>query len=232
MISALASHLLALPAWLVVLVAFAMPALESSTFLGFVFPGEIALVIGGVVASQGRVSLAAVLVAGVVGAVVGDSVGYLVGRRYGRRVLEGAFGRFVRADHLDRAEQYVAERGGRAVFFGRFTASLRVVVPGMAGMAGVRYRTFAAYNVAGGALWGTASVLLGYLGGSSWKHLEHLASGVGLLVLGLFVGGLVLGWVLRRRRRAVRRRAVRRRAPQVPGAGSDASEPRDSRRAA
>lgn len=207
MIATLASHLLALPAWLVVAFVLALPALEASTFLGFVFPGEIALIIGGVVASQGRVSVVAVLVAGILGAVAGDQVGYLVGRRYGRRVLDGALGRFVKADHLDRAETYVAERGGRAVFFGRFTASLRVVVPGMAGMSHLPWRRFTAYNLAGGALWAAAAVLLGYLGGGSVQHLAHLASRAGLVVLAAFVGAFVLGWVLRRRRRAVRHEA-------------------------
>ena len=89
MIGNLASHILALPAWLALLVVFVLPALESSVFIGFVFPGEVALVLGGVLASQGRVPLVAVLTAGICGAVLGDSIGYLVGRRYGRRMLEG-----------------------------------------------------------------------------------------------------------------------------------------------
>lgn len=57
MIDSVASHILALPAWVALLVVFALPALESSAFVGFVFPGEIALVLGGVLASEGRVPL-------------------------------------------------------------------------------------------------------------------------------------------------------------------------------
>jgi membrane-associated protein len=60
-------HLLSVPAWLALLVVFALPALESSAFLGFVIPGETAMLMGGVVASQGRLPLAAVLVAAVAG---------------------------------------------------------------------------------------------------------------------------------------------------------------------
>src|SRR5262249_52499622 len=146
-IDAVASHILALPAWLALLAVFVLPAMESSVFVGFVFPGEIALIIGGVLASQGRVPLAAVLVAGIVGAVVGDSIGYLVGRKYGRRLLEGTLGRFIRHHHFDRSERYLADRGGPAVFFGRFTASLRAIIPGLAGMSRMPYRRFAFYNV-------------------------------------------------------------------------------------
>lgn len=196
MISTVADHILALPAWLALVVVFAMPALESSAFVGFIFPGEIALILGGVLAYEGRVSLVAVIAAAIVGCIVGDSVGYAVGRRHGRRMLDGTVGRFVKAGHLDRAERYLAERGARAVFFGRFTAALRVLIPGLAGMSGVPYRTFFTYNVASAIGWSTLSVMLGYLGGSSWRHVEHIASRIGLGALALLVlvtaGGILL----------------------------------------
>ena len=198
MMSTIASHMLALPPWVALLVVFALPALESSAFIGFIFPGEIALILGGVMAYEGNVSLGAVIAAGIAGAIVGDSVGYAVGRRYGRRLLDGTVGRFVKSSHLDRAETYLAERGGRAVFFGRFTAALRVMIPGLAGMSGLRYRTFLTFNVASGVAWGTMSVLLGYLGGSSWRHVEHVASRIGLAALAAVVVALLGGFLLRR----------------------------------
>jgi undecaprenyl-diphosphatase len=200
MIDAIASHILALPGWVALLVVFLLPALESSAFVGFVFPGEIALILGGVLAYQGRVPLPAVIAAGIAGAVIGDSVGYLVGRRWGRQIIHGSLGRFIRKDHLDRGETYLRERGGRAVFVGRFTAALRVTIPGLAGMSRLHYRTFALYNVAGGAIWATGVILLGYLGGSSWHHVEHLASRIGLVILGLVVLAVVVGFLGRRGR--------------------------------
>ena len=199
MIDSVASHILALPVWVALLVVFAMPALEASAFVGFVFPGEVALILGGVLASEGHVSLAAVLAAAIAGAVVGDSVGYLVGRRYGRRLLQGTLGRFVKHEHLDRAERYLADRGGKAVFLGRFTAALRVMIPGLAGMSRMHYPRFAAYNIAGGAAWATMSVLLGYVGGSSWQHVAQLASRIGLGALALVLAGAVAGLLVRRR---------------------------------
>lgn len=198
MISTIASHILSLPPLLALLVVFAVPALESSAFVGFVFPGEVALVLGGVLAYQDRVSLIAVLTAGIAGAIVGDSIGYAVGKRYGRLLLDGTAGRFVGSSRLDRAEAYLAARGGRAVFFGRFTAALRVLIPGLAGMSKMSFWRFLAFNVAGAAGWGTASVLLGYLGGSSWQHAERIMSGAGLVALSV-VGLVVLGVFLRRR---------------------------------
>jgi len=120
-------------------------------------------------------------------------------------MLDATVGRFVKVGHLDRAQTYLAERGGKAVFFGRFTAALRVLIPGLAGVSGLEYRTFLSFNIASAVGWGTLSVMLGYLAGSSWRHVEHLTSRIGLGVL-VVVVLVVLGGVLARpsRRSAVR----------------------------
>ena len=170
-IAGFTEKILTLPGWLVLSLVFLFPALEASAFVGFVFPGEIAVILGGVAASRGTVSLWAVIVAAVSGAIIGDSVGYFIGRRWGDRVLFSTIGRLplVRREldkHLDSARAYVRRRRGSAVFFGRFTTALRVLVPGLAGLSNVEYPAFLAYNVAGGATWGTAFAVLGYLAGA------------------------------------------------------------------
>jgi undecaprenyl-diphosphatase len=193
-VSSIADTLLGLQGWAAVAVVFLLPALESSAFVGFLFPGEIAILIGGVLASQHKVSLPAVIIAAVAGAVIGDTIGYEVGKHWGRRLLHGTVGRFVKHEHLERAERYLASRGGKAVFFGRFTAALRVLIPGLAGMSGMPYRTFLFYNATGGAIWATASALAGYLAGNSWRRVEKVAGRASLLLLVLVVvvGGVVL----------------------------------------
>jgi membrane-associated protein len=192
-------HLLSLPVWLGLLVVFALPALESSAFVGFVFPGEIAVLLGGVAAGQGHLPLAAVLAAAIGGAAAGDAIGYLVGQRWGRRILDSAVGRLVKAEHLDRAAAVLARRGGPAVLIGRFTVALRVVVPGLAGMARMPYRTFAIFNLAGAVAWGSAVVLAGYLAGNSWHTVEHVITGVGVGLAVAVVAGLLGALLLRRR---------------------------------
>ena len=182
-LAGITERVLSLPGWLVLAIVFAVPALEASAFVGFVFPGEIAVILGGVVSSQGRIPLWSVIAAAVVGAIIGDSVGYLVGRRWGTNLLHGTLGRLpvIRNDldkHLESAQAYVRRRKGSAVFFGRFTAALRVLVPGLAGMSGVHYPSFLAYNVAGGLLWGTGFAVLGYLAGANYHHVEKIASRV------------------------------------------------------
>jgi membrane protein DedA with SNARE-associated domain/membrane-associated phospholipid phosphatase len=195
----LADRILALHGWAALAVVFLLPALEASVFVGVVVPGEIAVLLGGVLAFQHRVSLPAVVAAAICGAVVGDTVGYLVGRRWGRAILHSSLGRLVSHEHLDRAERFLATRGGPAVFLGRFTAALRALIPGLAGMARLRYRTFAAYNALGGAVWASGFVLLGYAAGSGWRRVERTAGRASLLLLVVLVvvGAVVLAarWI-------------------------------------
>jgi len=197
-VTSLIEHILSLSGWPALLIVFAVPALESSVFLGFVFPGETALILGGVLASYGRVSLWQVLVAGISGAIIGDSVGYLVGREFGRRILASRpVRRLVKPQRIERGEEYLGRRGGRAVFFGRFTAALRALVPGLAGVARMPYRVFLPFNVAGGAIWGTIMVLLGYLAGASWKRVAGYATQVGIALFAVVILALIVGHVLR-----------------------------------
>src|SRR5437899_11987260 len=155
---------------------FLLPALESSAFIGFLFPGELAVLLGGVLAYQGRVSLPWVAAAAIAGAIVGDSVGYAVGARWGEVLFRtGIVHRLVTPERRRKAEELPRRRGATAVLIGRFTAVARVLVPGLSGMAGLKYRRFLFANAVGGILWGGGFTLLGYLAGDAWRKVEHLA---------------------------------------------------------
>ena len=190
----LLERLLNVPQWVVLMVVFLLPAAEAGILLGMFIPGEIALIIGGVAASVGHVSLLWVLVCGVLGAIIGDSIGYLVGERWGVQLLHSTLGRKVPIERLDAARAFIARRGGRAVFIGRFTAALRALVPGFAGMSGVPYRVFLPWNIAGGVVWACASVALGYAAGTSWELAAHYASIFGIAVLVLVAVVVAYAW--------------------------------------
>ena len=199
--SGIADAILGLHGAAALTVVFLLPALEASAFVGIIFPGEIAVLLGGVLASEHRVALAAVIAVAILGAVVGDTVGYWIGRRYGERIIRSTIGRIVKDEHLDRGRAYLVRRGGRAVFIGRFTAALRVLIPGLAGMSGVHYPTFAFWNVVGAVIWATTFVVIGYFAGESWRQVEHVAKRASLLVLVLLVvlggGALLARWIAR-----------------------------------
>jgi membrane-associated protein len=197
--SGLVEHILRLPTWIALLVVFAMPALEASTFLGFIFPGEIACLLGGVLAYESKVSLVVVIIVAVAGAVIGDSVGFAIGYRYGDTLLSKVPERVIKPENVVRTKELIVRLGGRAVFVGRFTAALRALVPGFAGASKMPYRTFLIWNLAGGSLWATAVVVAGYLAGKSWHRVASDISIVGWSVLGVVVA-IGVFWFLRWRR--------------------------------
>jgi membrane-associated protein len=184
--------IIGLPPLLVLALVFLLPALEASAFVGVVLPGEIGVILGGVLANQHKLSLAAVLVAGIAGAIIGDSIGYWVGERYGERVLDKIPNRILKPEHVARAERTVQSFGGKAVFVGRFTAALRALVPGMAGMSHIPYGRFLAWNALGGTIWAGAFVILGYLAGSQYQTIEHYANYAGLALLVAIAAVLVI----------------------------------------
>lgn len=160
-------------------------------------PGETAAVLGGVAAGLGGASLVVMMAAVVLAAVVGDSVGYDVGRRLGPRLVESRMLRSQRGS-LDRAQDLLARRGGTAVFLGRFVAFFRAVMPALAGTAGMRYPEFLASNAAGGVVWGSGVVLLGYFAGNSYAVVERtVGRGVAIAVATVVVVVLVV-WRIRR----------------------------------
>jgi undecaprenyl-diphosphatase len=194
--------ILSLSATAALAIVFLVPALEASAFVGFLFPGEIAVLLGGVLASAGKVGLLATILAAVLGAIVGDTIGYWVGRRWGHRILRWIARRLHFLEHrterhLDEARAFLRSRGGTAIVIGRFTAALRVMVPGLAGMSDMHYPTFLAFNAIGGIIWGTTFVLLGYFAGAAWEQVAGFASKAGLALLALVILGLVAFRVLR-----------------------------------
>jgi len=202
-VSQIVDGLVNLPPWLVLLVAFALPAAEASIFAGVIFPGEIAIVIAGVLAHDHKLPLWLVIVVGTAGAVLGDSVGYEVGARYGDRLLAKLPRRLVKPEHLESGRALLRRRGGWAVLIGRFAAALRALVPGLAGNSRLPYRTFLPFNIVGGLAWVTMSALIGYVAGASYQAAEHRLS----LVSGGLLALIVVAILYRTARNSKRLRA-------------------------
>jgi membrane-associated protein len=198
-VTAFIHQILHAPAWLVLglvgLVVFA----EDALFVGFVLPGETAAVLGGVAASRGHLSVISVIVVVVAAAIIGDSVGYEVGRQVGVRVL--ALHIFdKRRARLDAAREFLARRGGSAVFLGRWVAFFRAVMPALAGTTRMPYLKFLGYNAAGGLVWGIAVVLVGYLAGNAYAQVaSYLGTGAAIVVAALAIIAVVV-WRIRKHR--------------------------------
>jgi len=133
---------------LVGLLVFAKDAL----FVGFVLPGETAAVLGGVAASRGHVTLPLIApwLSRQPSPVTVPGTGSAAPSGHGYSALPPA----PSPGALIHAQCVLARRGGDAVFLGGCLAFFAAVMPALAGASRMRYRTFLAYNAAGGLVWG------------------------------------------------------------------------------
>src|ERR1700722_2156948 len=198
-VTALPNALSYLSGWLPCLVVPALVFGETAIFIGFVLPGEIAVVLGGVLASRGHLSLPLLILIVIVAAITGPVVGYEIGRRMGDRLF-AAKGLARVQGGVSKARQVLRDRGGAAVLAGRFIAVVRALMPAAAGAAGVRYRTFTIYNVLGAVIWGAGYSVLGYLAGSAYAAVAgRVGAGIAIAIAAIVVVAVGI-WLIRRHR--------------------------------
>jgi membrane-associated protein len=148
--------------WTYALVA-GLAFLETGAFVGLIAPGETAIVLGGVVAAEGEVSLALILPLAWLAAALGDLAGFGLGKRLGRRFLLAHGPRLgVTATRLERVEGFFERHGPKAILAGRFIGIIRAVAPFLAGASGMRLRAFLPWSLLGTAVWATTFTLVGY----------------------------------------------------------------------
>jgi len=200
-----------LGAWTYLLVG-ALAFFETGAFIGLVAPGETAMLLGGLVAGQGQISVVTLI--GIVWAcaVAGDLTSFFLGRRLGRPFLV-EHGRKVQIteERLHHVEGFFDRHGGKAILIGRFVGLVRAIAPFIAGSSGMPLRRFLPYDIVGAGLWGTTFVLLGYIFWQSFSTLLDYAK-KGALALGAVIV-LVVGvvWLVRWLRQPDNRKRLRER---------------------
>jgi membrane protein DedA with SNARE-associated domain len=186
-VGALTDHLQNLnQGWLYLIVGL----LVAVEYAGLLLPGETAAIVAGALSSSGHAHVSVVVLVVVVAAIAGNCVGYEIGRRFGPRLLRlRVLARYER--RIGQAMAFLDRRGGMAVFLARFLSFFRSAMPILAGMARMPYRKFAVFNVAGGVIWGTTFVLLGYAAGNSYKKVESVAGRGGAMAAAVIVVGFL-----------------------------------------
>jgi membrane protein DedA with SNARE-associated domain len=173
---------------------FVVVMLES---FGLPLPGETALIIFGVLASQGDYDIVEVIAIAAAAAIIGDNLGYwLIGRLGGRKLFER--NRWLKRwsdTALPRAERIMQRHGGKAVFFGRFVAILRFTAAWIAGLGRMHWWKFLFWNAAGGIAWAVTFGLLAYYGG---KAAADIVAKYGAFAAGGVVVLAVAGWLTMR----------------------------------
>ena len=175
--------------WTYVLVA-ALAFLETGAFVGLVAPGETAIVLGGVVAAQGEVSLPAMILVAWAAAALGDLASFLLGKRLGRRFLLTRGPQLgVTPPRLRRVEAFFERHGAKAILVGRFVGLVRAVAPFLAGSSGMRLRAFIPWSLLGTAAWTSTFTLVGFAFHRSFSAaadaLTHGALALAVLAAGV-----------------------------------------------
>jgi membrane protein DedA with SNARE-associated domain len=154
---------------------------------------EVTLGFGGVLASEGKLSLPGVIAAGVAGEVVGAYIAWFIGRTGGRAFVD-RYGKYVLLTHhdLDRAEAWYERHSRWGVFGSRLIPVIRNFVAVPAGVAEVPLVRFGVLTFFGSLIWDGAWALIGYQLGSSWHSIMHGFNDAGYLLIGLAVLAIVV----------------------------------------
>jgi membrane protein DedA with SNARE-associated domain/membrane-associated phospholipid phosphatase len=186
----------ALGAWTYLLVG-GLAFLETGAFIGLIAPGETAVIVGGLVAGQGKISLPVLIALVWACAVGGDVTSFMLGKRLGRDfLLRHGEPLRITDERLKTVEGFFQRRGGATILIGRFIGFVRPLAPFVAGTARMPTRTFLAYDVLGAGLWSATFCVLGYV---FWRSFSELTAYVsrGLFALGVLAALVAAVWYVR-----------------------------------
>jgi membrane protein DedA with SNARE-associated domain len=179
-------------------------------------PSDVTFGFAGVLAYQGHLSLALIIVLGTAAELAGSYVAYTVGRVAERPVIERV-GRYllITKSDIDRAERFLARRGRWAIPVGRALPLVRSFTSLAAGFARVPALQFGVFSLAGTLVYAAAVTSIGYGLGSAWGSVAHGLSIAGYVFAVVFVAAIAVFVVVRLRE--LRREA---RAGAAAGAGT------------
>jgi membrane-associated protein len=155
------------------------------------FPSETAVIVCGIQAARGELSLEWVIVFAAAGAFSGDNASYAVGRWLGRPAVKRFFAGEVAQRRLDWARNFLKERGSYVLVVARFIPGGRTATTFTAGLVHMRWPTrFAPYVFVAAILWSVYGGLLGYLGGRLFEDQPIYALLVALGIAAVITVGV------------------------------------------
>jgi len=147
--------------WLIFLISF----LESVAFLGAFFPGASLIVLAGFLSSQGTLEPGSLIIFALFGALLGDNFSYWLGTK--NTCLFKKNNLFFRLEYLESGRCFLKKYKAESILLARFIGPARAIVPFVAGVTSLKYRTFFFWNFASVTLWAISHILLGHFFGAS-----------------------------------------------------------------
>ncbi|MEW2253688.1 DedA family protein [Streptomyces sp. NPDC047869] len=145
--------------WGLLLIVFA----ESGLLIGFFLPGDSLLFTCGLLITTHKMdfplwgAIALICLA----AILGDQAGYMFGKKVGPSLFSRPDSRLFKQENVAKAHEFFEKYGPKSLVLARFVPVVRTFTPIVAGVSGMRYRSFLTFNVIGGVLWGAGVTLLG-----------------------------------------------------------------------
>ncbi|HEX5499624.1 MAG TPA: VTT domain-containing protein [Thermomicrobiales bacterium] len=157
---------------------------ETGLLVGFFLPGDSLLFTAGLLASQHVLDIRWVVMGCFVAAVAGNATGYSIGRRFGRSLFRRPESLLFKPEHLQRAEAFFEEHGGKAIVLAQFIPIIRTFTPVVAGISALPYRRFFMFNVVGAILWAIGVPVAGFNFGRVIPNPDrYILPIVGLIIL-------------------------------------------------
>lgn len=161
-------------------------------------PSETAMIVCGIQAARGELSLGWVIALGAAGAFFGDNASYAGGRWIGHPLVERFFSGRRARERLEWARRFLKERGSYVLVVARFVPGGRTATTFTSGLVRLRWLTrFLPFVFVAAILWATYGALLGYLGGRAFRDQPIYAL---LLAFGLAALVGAAGEIVRRLR--------------------------------
>ena len=164
----------------------------AATFVGTVIEGETLLILSGLAAHRGYLSLPIVILVGAIGGAVGDMAFFLLGRHYGADILN-RFPRFAPA--ATRVHAMIERHSALTILVVRFMYGLRTAGPAIIGSTRIRLVEFAFFNAIGAALWSACWAGAGYILGKAAEQILGDLARVERELFGVAIVVVVLGAV-------------------------------------
>jgi len=147
-----------------------------------VLPGESLLFTAGLLHDRLGLHLPTLIIMVVVAAFIGAQIGYFLGAKWGRKLFKPD-ARVLKTEHLEKAERYFRDYGGRSLVIGRFIPFVRTFIPLAAGIARYPYSKFLLFNTLGALLWGAGFIIVGSLLGNVPFVHDNLTLILGVIIL-------------------------------------------------
>ena len=167
---------------------------ETGLLVGFFLPGDSLLVTAGLLAARGYLNVYHLFAVLPLAAILGNSLGYLIGRTTGPRIFRRENSLFFNKKHAIRAHEFYEKYGRKTIVLAQFMPVIRTFAPVVAGVGGMKFRTFITFNIMGAVLWIWSMTAIGFFLGSYIPGIDQHIEIVVIIVVFISLLPGIISW--------------------------------------